>query len=164
MNASITLISFEIFWWYLVYRLIRSRGFVTFKNSCPLLLPIELSPFIEFYRRKLVYTLWDILMILVRHIYISLRMVAPPCCPFELFPLNLLKSGKLVHSITLISFKMFWCYLVSIYIRSRRCVTFKNDCSLCCRLSCLPWITFEGKACVLNISYPLGYFNDIWYT
>ena len=35
------------------------------------------------------------------------RMVAPPCCPFKLSLLNLLKSGKLLHSITLIPFKIF---------------------------------------------------------
>ena len=31
-------------------------------------------------------------------------MVALPCCPFELSPLNELYRGKLVHSITLIPF------------------------------------------------------------
>ena len=36
-----------------------------------------------------------------------LQIVASPCCPFELSPLNLLKSGKLVHLITLIPFEIF---------------------------------------------------------
>ena len=41
------------------------------------------------------------------------------------------------------------------YIRSSRCVPFKNCCSPLCPLSCLPWITLKGGACALNISFTL---------
>ena len=46
------------------------------------------------------------------------RVVAPPCCPFELSPLNELYRGKLVHSITLIGFETryfddIWCTYIS---------------------------------------------------
>ena len=34
-------------------------------------------------------------------------MVVPPCCPFELSPLNELYMGKLVHPITLIPCEIF---------------------------------------------------------
>ena len=53
-------------------------------------------------------------MIFGIHVYLSCqdsvlhaKMVALPCCPFELSPLNELKNGKLVHSITLIAFEIF---------------------------------------------------------
>ena len=49
------------------------------------------------------------------------------CWPFELPPLNELYRGKLVLSIILIPFEIFRCS-VYMFIRSRRCVTFKNGC------------------------------------
>ena len=93
---------------------IRSRLYVECKNCSSPLLHFELSPLNELYRGKFVRSITLIPFEMFDdnwYTYISgqeavsrARMVAPPCCPFELSPLNLLKSGKLVHSITLIPF------------------------------------------------------------
>ena len=55
------------------------------------------------------------------------RMVVPPCCSFELSPLNEVYRGKLVCSVTLLPYETFddiwYTYII---IRSRRCVACKN--------------------------------------
>ena len=38
---------------------------------------------------------------------VTFKMVASPCCLFELSPLNELYRGKLVRSITLVPFELF---------------------------------------------------------
>ena len=45
-------------------------------------------------------------MILRRNMY-QLKNGCSPCCHFELSSLNIFKSGKLIHSITSISFDIF---------------------------------------------------------
>ena len=94
----ITLIPFEIFGMHVMY--IRSRLNVECKNCSSPLLHFELSPLNQLNRGKFVRSITLIPFEMFDdkcYTYISgpeavsrARMVAPPCCPFELSPLNLL--------------------------------------------------------------------------
>ena len=117
--------------------------------------PFELSPLSELYRGKLVRSItlkpfeffwWYLVYIYIRSRWCgACKNGCSPCCPFEVFSLNELYRGQLVHSITIIPFDILWWYLV--YIIKSRCVLCKSDCSLLlpfCR--CLSWINLIGES------------------
>ena len=128
--------------------------------------PFELSPLNELYKGKLVRSKTHIPFEIFDDIWYTCisgqddvsraRVVALLCWPFELSPLDELYRGKLVRYITLIPSEIFWWYLVYMYIRSRRCVMWKNGCFslLAFWVISLEW-TLKGKDCVLNKSYYL---------
>ena len=85
---SITLIPFEIFWWYLVYIFIRSRQCVSCSRMVsPLAALLSCHPWMNLIGESLcslTCTFWDILMIFGIHIY-QIKMI---CLTQEwLFPL-----------------------------------------------------------------------------
>ena len=135
LMCSITLIPFEILWWYLVNMYIRSRRCVVCKNDCSPLLAFWLSSLEGTLWGKACvlndfHTIWDILIIFGRHVYKTKTVCHVQEWLLSLFGLlSYLPWMNFMWEITVILFEIFWRYLVYMYIRSRRCASCKNGCS-----------------------------------
>ena len=82
-------------------------------------------------------------------------MIAPPCCPFELSPLNELKRGKLLRSITLIPYGDI-LMIFGIHISGQNSVSLERMVAPpCCPFKHSPLNELYREILSLNNSYTL---------